>query len=59
MKGVVAAAFIVRHLMTGVGMVLLDRGMLSSQDEVEMFSGGVAIAVGLAWSWFQKKGLLP
>lgn len=49
------AAGIVRHLLTGAAGVLVSAGYLQS-SQTEQFIGAGMLVVGIAWSWWQKKG---
>lgn len=42
-----------RHILTGVGSVLVARGVVDS-GTVEAIAGGVLAIIGLAWSYKDK-----
>lgn len=51
---VLLLGLLARHLLTGVGAVVVEKG-ITSADEATAISGAVATLVGLLWSAWQKK----
>ena len=48
-------AGVIRHGLTLVGGSLVSAGYMQSSDTATFVGGGMAI-VGIAWSWWQKRG---
>jgi len=44
----------IRHLITGYGAVLVNQGY-TDNSTLELISGGIAAAIGLAWSYYTKR----
>ena len=44
---------ILRHLLTGAGAVVVEKG-LSSSDDVQALIGALSTVAGIAWSIWQK-----
>ena len=47
-------ASIARHSVTAYGAILVQKGVLST-DDVDMLAGAAVILVGLVWSFLQKR----
>jgi hypothetical protein len=48
-------AGLIRHAVTTIGGMLVADGIISPGDDTKL-AGSVMIIVGIAWSWWQKRG---
>lgn len=55
MKSLVVGMFL-RHVLTGIGAVLIEKG-IASADEWNTAGGGLIALVGIALSYWNKKRL--
>lgn len=45
---------VMRHLLTGIGGVLVAQGWVSAEDWEKLLAGAILAVAGLLWSWYQK-----
>jgi membrane protein DedA with SNARE-associated domain len=43
-----------RHLLTGVGVYLVNAGWISADDWTKLLAGIILMVSGLLWSWYLK-----
>ena len=45
---------VMRHLLTGIGGVLVAQGWVSAEDWEKLLAGAIVAVAGLLWSIYQK-----
>lgn len=45
---------VMRHLLTGIGGVLVAQGWVSAEDWEKLLAGAIVAVAGLAWSFIEK-----
>lgn len=45
---------VMRHLLTGIGGILVAQGWVSAEDWEKLLAGAIVAVAGLLWSIYQK-----